>query len=85
MKIMMIQNFKIMMKWTFYVGIRCTLKEYIDGRYLSKELRRSSDPTTPSTNETPKLELKVFPAYLRYAILGENNTFSVIIEADLLE
>ncbi|KAK4733845.1 hypothetical protein R3W88_008106 [Solanum pinnatisectum] len=46
---------------------------------------RENHPAKPSTEEPPKLELKVLPAHLRYAFLGGNNTFLVIIAADLLK
>ncbi|XP_049388853.1 uncharacterized protein LOC125853220 [Solanum stenotomum] len=46
---------------------------------------RENPPAKPSTEEPPKLELKVLLAHLLYAFLGENNTLSIIIVADLLE
>ncbi|MCQ8077603.1 hypothetical protein NP267_23975, partial [Salmonella enterica] len=44
---------------------------------------RESPPTRPSIVEAPKLELKALPPHLRYVYLGEENTFPVIIAADL--
>uniref|UniRef100_M1DRZ9 Integrase core domain containing protein n=1 Tax=Solanum tuberosum TaxID=4113 RepID=M1DRZ9_SOLTU len=44
---------------------------------------RESPPTRPSIVQAPKLELKALPPYLRYVLLGRDNTLPVIIAADL--
>lgn len=46
---------------------------------------RDTPRAKPSINETPKLELKVYPFHLRYVFLGQNRTLPVIIVADLSE
>ena len=46
-------------------------------------LVRSDNPTPPSIEKTPKLELKPLPNHLRYAFLGENNTLPIIISNKL--
>jgi len=50
----------------------------------------SSSPVPPSRNndpwsesEAPKVELKTLPKGLRYAFLGPNSTYPVIVNADL--
>ncbi|XP_049345010.1 uncharacterized protein LOC125809406 [Solanum verrucosum] len=47
--------------------------------------RDTPPPAKPSTEEPPKLELKVLPSHLRYVFLGANNTLLIIIAAYLLE
>ncbi|XP_038891647.1 uncharacterized protein LOC120081040 [Benincasa hispida] len=43
------------------------------------------NPTRPSLEEPPDLELKQLPGHLKYAFLGTNNTLPVIIFANLTE
>ena len=46
----------------------------------------TSTPTTTSDwdpTKAPKIELKQLPAGLRYAFLGENSTYHVIVNASL--
>ncbi|XP_049381355.1 uncharacterized protein LOC125845910 [Solanum stenotomum] len=40
-------------------------------------------PPMPSIEETPKLELKAFPAHLRYAFMGEDKTLPFILSTTL--
>jgi len=40
-------------------------------------------PLVPSLESPPKLELKPLPNKLKYAFLGSNDTFLVIIASDL--
>ena len=42
-----------------------------------------SPPAKPSIEEAPELQLKALPMLLRYVFLGKNETFQVIIAADL--
>ena len=44
-----------------------------------KLLVRSDNPTPPSIEKPPKLELKPLPNHLRYAFLNDNNTLPIII------
>lgn len=46
-------------------------------------LVRSDNPTPPSIEKPPKLELKPLPNHLRYALLGEANTLPIIISNKL--
>ena len=46
-------------------------------------LVRSENPTPPSIEKPPKLELKPLPNHLRYAFLGEANTLPIIISNKL--
>ncbi|XP_038887870.1 uncharacterized protein LOC120077859 [Benincasa hispida] len=46
---------------------------------------RRKNPTRPSLEEPPELELKQLPGHLKYAFLGTNNTLPVIIFANLTE
>ena len=48
-----------------------------------KELGISIERSIPSIQESPKLELKQLPVHLKYAFLGEQETLSVIILAEL--
>ena len=41
------------------------------------------DKTLPSEERPPKLELKPLPTHLKYAFLGEEDTFPVIISSSL--
>ena len=43
----------------------------------------NEDKTLPSEKRPPKLELKPLPTHLKYAFLGEENTFPVIISSSL--
>ena len=43
----------------------------------------SSEPTLPSTEVPPKLELKPLPDTLKYAFLGPNDTLPVIVASNL--
>ena len=44
---------------------------------------RSDNPTPPSIERPPKLELKPLPSHLRYAFLSDNNTLPIIISNKL--
>ena len=46
-------------------------------------LVRSDNPTPPSIEKPPKLELKPLLTHLRYAFLGENNILPIIISNKL--
>ena len=46
-------------------------------------LVRSDNPTPPSIEKPPKLDLKPLPNHLRYAFLSDNNTLSIIISNKL--
>ena len=46
-------------------------------------MRCVSPPARPSIMEEPKLELKAPPPHLRYVFLGREDTFPIIIEANL--
>ena len=46
-------------------------------------LARSDNPTPPSIEKPPKLELKTLPNHLRYAFLSDNNTLPIIISNKL--
>ncbi|KAJ4724584.1 DNA-directed DNA polymerase [Melia azedarach] len=48
-----------------------------------EELIRTHDPSLPTKQKVPKIELKPLPAHLRYAYLGPDSTFPVIISASL--
>ena len=43
----------------------------------------NEDKTLPSEERPPKLELKPLPTHLKYAFLGEENTFPLIISSSL--
>ena len=43
----------------------------------------NEDKTLPSEERPPKLELKPLPTHLKYAFLGEEDTFPVIISSSL--
>ncbi|XP_070013249.1 uncharacterized protein [Nicotiana sylvestris] len=54
-------------------------------QFESLELeKRATPPAKPSVEEPPRLELKPLPAQLRYAFLGPNSTFPIIISSGLL-
>ena len=48
-----------------------------------KKLPRSSNTILPSKIQAPKLELKPLPAELKYAYLGHEKTFPIIISSQL--
>ncbi|CAH9104590.1 unnamed protein product [Cuscuta epithymum] len=48
-----------------------------------EDLGRSNPPLPPSHESPPQLELKPLPSNLKYAFLGNNNTFPVIVYAYL--
>ncbi|CAH9072683.1 unnamed protein product [Cuscuta europaea] len=50
-----------------------------------EKLEREEVRKTNSTKEPPKVELKPLPSHLRYAYLGENSTYPVIISTKLNE
>ncbi|XP_019260491.1 PREDICTED: uncharacterized protein LOC109238476 [Nicotiana attenuata] len=58
---------------------------YVHGFGKFEELDRqvTLTPPKPSIEEAPKLELKPLPAHLRYAYLGNSETFLVIISSSL--
>ena len=43
----------------------------------------NEDKTLPSEEKPPKIELKPLPTHLKYAFLGEEDTFLVIISSSL--
>ncbi|XP_016747625.1 uncharacterized protein [Gossypium hirsutum] len=45
--------------------------------------KRSFKPPQPFIEDFPTLELKPLPLHLKYTYLGENNTFPVVISAEL--
>ncbi|XP_070050161.1 uncharacterized protein [Nicotiana tomentosiformis] len=60
---------------------------YVHGFGRFEELDRpvTLTPPKPSIKEAPRLELKPLPAHLRYAYLGNSETFSVIISSSLTD
>ena len=46
-------------------------------------LPQNEDKALPSEERPPKLELKPLPTHLKYAFLGEEDTFPVIISSSL--
>ncbi|KAJ4716943.1 DNA-directed DNA polymerase [Melia azedarach] len=50
-----------------------------------EELMRTPDPSLPTKQSVPKIELKPLPAHLHYAYLGPDSSFPVIISASLSE
>ena len=62
----------------------------LSGEYIKKPFKldldlknRANPPVKPSIEAPPVLELKALPPHLKYVFLGANNTFPVIIAADL--
>ncbi|XP_058211404.1 uncharacterized protein LOC131323568 [Rhododendron vialii] len=49
-----------------------------------EELPPLESKTLPSSIQSPKLELKVLPETLKYAFLGENETYPVVISSSLV-
>ncbi|XP_058217607.1 uncharacterized protein LOC131328718 [Rhododendron vialii] len=49
-----------------------------------EELPHLESKTLPSSIQPPKLELKVLPETLKYAFLGENETYPVVISSSLV-
>nr|XP_028954711.1 uncharacterized protein LOC114823375 [Malus domestica] len=52
-------------------------------RHVYESLGVPKQPLLPSSEQAPKLELKLLPSHLKYAHLGVNETLPVIITADL--
>ncbi|CAN6726820.1 unnamed protein product [Malus baccata var. baccata] len=52
-------------------------------RHVYESLGVPKQPILPSSDQAPKLELKLLPSHLKYAHLGVNETLPVIIAADL--
>ncbi|CAN6579036.1 unnamed protein product [Malus baccata var. baccata] len=52
-------------------------------RHINESLGVPKHPLFPSSEQAPKLELKLLPSHLKYAHLGVNETLPVIIAADL--
>ncbi|CAN6557791.1 unnamed protein product [Malus baccata var. baccata] len=52
-------------------------------RHVYESLGVPKQPLLPSSEQAPKLELKLLPSHLKYAHLGVNETLPVIIAADL--
>ncbi|CAN6723272.1 unnamed protein product [Malus baccata var. baccata] len=52
-------------------------------RHVYESLGVPKQPIFPSSEQAPKLELKLLPIHLKYAHLGVNETLLVIIVADL--
>ena len=48
-----------------------------------EKLLPSTNAPVPSSVQAPKLDLKPLPSNLKYAFLGENETFLVIISSKL--
>ncbi|CAN6686569.1 unnamed protein product [Malus baccata var. baccata] len=70
----------------------CFRVDVLDGIVHANFASRSSNdellgvpkqPIFPSSEQAPKLELKLLPSHLKYAHLGVNETLPVIIAADL--
>ncbi|XP_070056981.1 uncharacterized protein [Nicotiana tomentosiformis] len=53
------------------------------GRFEELDRLVTLTPPKPSIEEAPKLELKLFPVYLRYAYLGNSEKLPVIISSSL--
>ncbi|CAN6579222.1 unnamed protein product [Malus baccata var. baccata] len=51
-------------------------------RHVYESLGVPKQPLLPSSEQAPKLELKLLPSHLKYAHLGVNETLPVIIAAD---
>ncbi|KAM1136405.1 hypothetical protein ACFX2B_034119 [Malus domestica] len=51
-------------------------------RHVYESLGVPKQPLIPSSEQAPKLELKLLPSHLKYAHLGVNETLPVIIAAD---
>lgn len=58
---------------------------FYQGNPKLEELARNSTPSLSKNASPPKLELKTLPAHLRYAYLGPESLFLVIISASLCE
>jgi len=52
-------------------------------RSCFEELPKTTIKPLPSSVEAPKLDLKPLPAELKYAYLGQDETFPVIISSSL--
>ncbi|CAN6557612.1 unnamed protein product [Malus baccata var. baccata] len=52
-------------------------------RHVYESLGVPKQPILPSSEQAPKLELKLLPSHLKYAHLGVNETLPVIIAVDL--
>ncbi|KAM1579695.1 hypothetical protein ACFX1Z_041107 [Malus domestica] len=52
-------------------------------RHVYESLGVPKQPLFPSSEQAPKLKLKLLPSHLKYAYLGVNETLPVIIVADL--
>ncbi|KAM1757939.1 hypothetical protein TB2_006944 [Malus domestica] len=52
-------------------------------RHVYESLGVPKQPILPSSEQAPKLELKLLPSHLKYAHLKVNETLPVIIAADL--
>ncbi|CAN6581475.1 unnamed protein product [Malus baccata var. baccata] len=52
-------------------------------RHVYESLGVPKQPLLPSSEQAPKLELKLLPSHLKYAHLGVNETLPVTIAADL--
>ncbi|XP_070667355.1 uncharacterized protein [Malus domestica] len=52
-------------------------------RHVYESLGVPKQPLLPSSDQAPKLELKLLPSHLKYAHLGVNETLPVIIAVDL--
>ncbi|KAM1331871.1 hypothetical protein ACFX2H_043977 [Malus domestica] len=52
-------------------------------RHVYESLGEPKQPLLPSSEQAPKLELKLLPSHLKYAHLGVNETLPVIIAANL--
>ena len=50
-----------------------------------EELPKSDKKLVPSSEEAPQLELKLLPSGLKYAYLGLDETFSIVIPSVLNE
>lgn len=58
----------------------CTM---VHTSFESLNINPHDNKSKPSMEKTPKLELKVLPAHLKYAYLGEGTTLQVIISIAL--
>ncbi|CAL2257708.1 unnamed protein product [Prunus armeniaca] len=61
----------------------CLVQEHNGWIPIYEELATVSDETKSSREEAPKCELKPLPAGLKYAFLGEDETYPVVISSKL--
>ena len=64
-------------------ALDCALVQNQKRRHVYESLGVPKQPLLPSSEQAPKLELKLLPSHLKYAHLGVNETLPVIIATDL--